>query len=258
MGGIMKRSTIIFVLILLMLGYLSGYSQVSEKKKYHGPESADLQEGSGRIILNGRLLDPPYEINVESDTLFINGMPLRFIKKRGPIIKGSNTKSSYGIYNSAQDTFEVAYDRVGRDSAIMVTYHYLNSLDKDIIDSTYFFKNAGGDSTLFVKFRDINIPVGFLFESPWPDNLALKSEAFQDSGLYREAYIFQKAIRNGNLVIVGNKGGSIYLKYAQKHLKMINQILSSSNLDYEEKIKAMSEIGINRHHAMQILEHWNQ
>ncbi len=255
----MKRKFILFAAIILALSISIANAQtVWDKQTYNQPDSADLLPNSGRIILNGRLLEPPYDIVVKNDTLFINDLPLRFITKQGPTTRSSNTKSSYGIYNSAQDTFEAAYNHVGRDSAIMLTYHYLNGFDRDVIDSTFFFKNAGGDSSLFVKFHDVNIPLGFLFEPPWPDNLKLKSEAFQDSGLYREAEMLRKAEGNGNLVIVGDRGATIYLKYAQKRIKMINQILSSANLDYEEKINALREIGADRYHAGQILDNWYQ
>jgi hypothetical protein len=252
MGGIMKRSTIIFVLIVLMLGYLSGYSQVSEKKKYHEPDSADLQEESGRIILNGRLLDPPYEINVENDTLKINNYVWLFKGEEPTMEKDNDPETRYGLVTIALDSFAIAYKQVGYDSAINLMLDFFNDRRGDLVDSAYIDEHYG----FFVKFKDVIGPHGIWFEPPKTERELEWEKRHQDSILIKEAIMLKKAVGSGNLIILGGKGGQIYLSNAQKWLKKINKIVYSDELSRDEKLVKLSGIVMHEYHAECILQNW--
>ena len=248
----MKRGAIIFVLILMMLGYLSGYSQVSEKKKYHEPDSADLQEGSGRIILNGRLLDPPYEINVEIDTLKINNYAWLFKGEEPTMEKDNDPETRYGLVTIALDSFAIAYNQVGYDSAINLMLDFFNDRRGDLVDSAYL-----DDRKRFsVKFKNLIGPEWILFEPPKTERELEWEKRHQDSILIKEANKLKKAVGNGNLIILGGKGGQIYLGNAQKWLKKINKIVHSDELSRNEKLVRLSGIVMHEYHAECILQNW--
>jgi hypothetical protein len=252
MGGIMRRNTIIFVLTLLMLGYFSGFSQVSEKKKYHEPDSADVQEGSGRIILDGILLEPPYEIVVQNDTLKINGYTWLSKGEEPTQGKEIDPETRYGMVTEALDSFGTAYRQVGYDSAINLMLDFFNDRRGDLVDSAYFDEHYG----FFVKFKDVIGPHGIWFEPPKTERELQWERQHQDSILIKEAIRLKKAVGNGNLIILGGKGGQIYLGNAQKWLKKINKIVNSDELSREEKLVKLSGIVMHEYHAECILQNW--
>lgn len=248
----MGRNTIIFVLTLLMLGYLSGFSQVSEKKKYHEPDSADLQEGSGRIILDGRLLEPPYEIKVENDTLKINNYIWLYKIKDLETPMDIDPDTKYGMVRMSLDSFAIAYKQVGYDSAINLMLDFFNDRRGDLVDSAYL-----DDRKRFsVKFKNLIGPEWILFEPPKTERELQWEKQHQDSILIKEAIRLKKAVGNGNLIILGGKGGQIYLGNAQKWLKKINKIVYSDELSREEKLVKLSGIVMHEYHAECILQNW--
>jgi hypothetical protein len=248
MGGIMKRSTIIFVLILLMLGYLSGYSQVSEKKKYHEPDSADLQEGSGRIILNGRLLDPPYEITTDGETIIINGHDIYLNPRKGNIITDTSLKAQIEVTNQLFELFDDWYFEVGFDSARHLALNYLEN--QSVVDSAYFDE----DQILRAKFRSQIWPEAILITPP--DSTKENQESAKKDFLKRQTSILKECLSGGMLLIITN-GVIEYKMESTEILREIGKIMSSDrDCSESEKKKNLAKLLGHDETADSILNNW--
>jgi hypothetical protein len=253
----MNRKLILFAVIVLVLSISIANAQtVWDKQTYNQPDSADLLPNSGRIILNGRLLEPPYDIIVQNDTIKINGISL--ISQGTPIAMDRDTNSiknaeiKYNLLSASIDSFDNACKNVGYDSALIVMLDYFNG--KDIVDSAYIDEHFG----FSVKFKDAIGPEWIWYEPTIPDSLKKWGEMQSYNAMVQHATLIRKAVGNGNLVILGYRGGEAHLSYAQKWIKEINRIVTSSQLSREEKFNALRRIAKDDHNAEDILENWGK
>jgi hypothetical protein len=248
----MKRHTFFLIIILLMGCCVIGAAQVSEKKKYHTPDSADLPEGSGRIILNGRLIEPPYEITADRDTLKINGIVVISRKEEKPLVIDSTTPIKTQLAYKAIDSFSVAYEEVGYDSALLLIQDFFNGYD--IVDSAYI-DDSGNFS---IKYHGLIGPVWIWFEPPMPEGNEEIAKRHRDSLLIKEAEKLKKSVACGNLVLIHGENIRVHLKYAQKWIKEIKMVLLSSDLNREEKLRALEKIVKDNDCALDIFSNWRR
>jgi hypothetical protein len=244
----MKRRTFFLTIILLMGCYIIGIAQVSEKQKYHTPDSADLLEGSGRIIHNGELIQPPYQIIADSSNISINGKNIYPQPKPNPDIKvDSGLIEQCMVLDSVFLYFDGWFDEVGWDSAIMLAYEYLTH--QNIVDSVYFDKG----STLRVKFYSQEWPEALLFEPPSESTSDPRQSKFQF--LQNQATEMNEFVANGGLIII-SEGVVISRKYASLILKKIKAVMSNGELDHNGKISEIKKIVIDRKTAISIVNSW--
>jgi len=323
-------------MVIILAGLFAvGHAQDAwDKKSSHTPDSADLLPNSGRIVYNGRLLEPPYEITTDGSTILINGIDIyEKPEKQNPIVDTSlqtmvdvtnrmfvlfdtwyyevgfdsaeimaynyaqnkpgvdsayfdedstlivkfqcqewpetmlfsppdiapdtspvNTESNtvlrYNLVNASIDSFARAYENVGYDSALLLMIPFFNC--ENIVDSAWIEKDIG----FLIKFKAVFGPELIMYEPPKPNSITELEKNHNDSALVKEAIRLKKAVDNGNLVIIGNKGGQIYLKYAQKHIKEINRIILSDEYSKVEKLNLLKRIVKNEYHAENILLNW--
>ena len=246
----MKRYTIIFVALFIIAGYLSALSQVSEKQKYHEPDSADLQEGSGRIILNGRLLEPPYEIVVDIDSLMINGKAVISKRNERPLVVDSTTPIKTRLAYKAIDSFSVACAMVGYDSALSLIKDFFEGFD--IVDSAYI--DASGNFS--VKYKDLMGPIWIWFQTQNLNSPDESRQGHRNNLLINQAEVLIKSIENGNLVIIHGENIRVHLKHATKKIKQIKKVISEQNVGDEEKLRALQKIVIDSDCAVDIISNW--
>ena len=244
----MKRHTILFMIILMMGCYGIGIAQVSEKQKYHTPDSADLLEGSGRIILDGRLIELPYQIIVDSSNIRINGRNVYpQIKSNPDVMVDSGLIEQCIVLDSVFAYFDDWFNNVGYDSAIMLAYEFLSH--QNIVDSVYFDK----DSTLRVKFYSQEWPEALLFEPPTESASDPRESKFQF--LQNQVAQMNEFVSDGGLIII-SKGVIIYRKNADLVLKEIKDILNDDKLNQNGKISEIKKLVVDRNAAMSIVNSW--
>jgi hypothetical protein len=152
----------------------------------------------------------------------------------------------------ALDSFAIAYNQVGHDSAINLMLDFFNSRRGNLVDSAYLSEN----STFFVKFHNSLGPHGIFFEPQPDDSLQRLNSLHRDSILYSEADLLKRNLANGNLVIIGERGGRVYLSNASNLIQKIDRTMSSNDLNPSEKLNALKDIVIELHHARKILQNW--
>jgi hypothetical protein len=212
-----------------------------------------IDENAGRIILNGRLLEPPYEIYATKDTLKINS---HLIISRNPspepFTVDSNSsfeeKRYYKLFCAPFDSFAVWCEQVGSDSAMYLIKNLFESFEE--IDSVYGMH--GWSITVKAKHRDF--PETFMFQPPLSEERKIEQKNYQDSIIVNKAIKYGRILNNGKLIAFCG-GGELSTNNAQAKVDSINIIMTSENLDYQTKLAKLRNVIVSRC-AEQILDNW--
>ncbi len=237
----MKKTALLTSLAVLILT-----CQLSGQNKMDPDESP-----SGRIILNGRLLEPPYEITSIDSTIRINGKALFSIGKEKPIVIDSTTPLKSRLVHEAIDSFANAYKQVGKDSALQLILDFFSGYD--IVDSAYIDKSGN----FSVKYSDLNGPIWIWLQPPTSDKQP-PTRKHADQLLDEQARLIRSSIANGNLVLIHNGSVRAFLKDARQKIKNIEEIYLSDNLDNNAKLQMVFGIVKDIDCAKDIIENWKQ
>ena len=213
-----------------------------------------IGEDAGRIILRGKMLDPPYEIYATRDTIKINDI---IIQSRDPepepYTVDSNSsfeeKRYYKLFCAPFDSFAVWCEQVGSDSAMKLIEQLYKSFEE--VDTVYGYIGWA----LFLKVKHRDFPEIVEFQPPLSEERKIEQKNYQDSILVNKAIRYERTLRNGNLIVLCSSV-EINIKDALVQIDSIENVTNAHNLDYQMKIAEIRKIIKDSDCAKEILENW--
>jgi hypothetical protein len=147
------------LLILSLVSFAQEPDRESDRERLY---TTTIGEDAGRIIFNGRLLEPPYKIYATKDTIKINEI---IVQSRDPepepYTVDSNSsfeeKRYYKLFYTPYDSFAVWCEQFGSDSAMKLIEQLYKSFEE--VDTVYGY--IGWAISLKVKHRDFPETVEF-------------------------------------------------------------------------------------------------
>jgi len=253
----MKRKNLIWVisrlLIALMLAVLfttndaaqaDDTTKVKEKTSWRWDKKA-FQEYAKRIgepdsnaawlILDGVLMNPPYEVQVKDSTITINGISIRreFVR-RTDIEVDSSTKVINRVVQDAWANFRMWHAEHGMKEARKRVFDFMKS--QPIVEKIYW----ESDAHLRFLFHGEKYEDGMLLNPPYEP--PLPPEEMRRVQLESSAKAIRGSLARGNLVIL--QDGVFMITSHPKSRMMIDRLIeiAETTADIEERTAAIREI----------------
>ncbi|MFH1838380.1 MAG: hypothetical protein ABH808_02725 [Candidatus Kuenenbacteria bacterium] len=210
---------------------------------------------TGGVIAYGHYLKPPYDITLENNMIFINGiqcvpsLPRPQVEKKEKI---SPTviewyEKKHEISKQIFSNYKEWMSKYGEEKAKAPLVNFLKK--QDIIEDFYFDEY----NQLWIKWKNQPIPIGY--EVMLLDTALIKKPSKEEiekdiiESRKNELNFFKKNLEKNKLIIISY---SVREYRSLKILKEINKIMEK-NIDRKEKEKLLKETKIG--HNVELIKH---